>query len=85
MGGTSLLQGYTALHLAADRGNIAAVELLLKHGADKTLKVSILPALRVAIYELPFFWLQKDTDGYTAADLATIAQRPDIVALLEHT
>ncbi|KAI0257459.1 ankyrin repeat-containing domain protein [Lactifluus subvellereus] len=56
--------GYTALHLAADRGNIATVELLLKHGADKALK---------------------DTDGYTAADLATIAQRPDIVALLERT
>jgi len=56
--------GYTALHLAADRGNIAAVEILLKHGADKTLK---------------------DADEYTAADLATIAQRPDIVALLERT
>jgi len=56
--------GYTALHLAADRGNIATVELLLQHDADKTLK---------------------DTDGYTAADLATIAQRPDIVALLERT
>jgi len=54
--------GYTALHLATDRGNIATVELLLKHGADKTLK---------------------DTDGYTATELATIAQRPDIVALLE--
>ena len=36
------LQGYTALHLAADRGNISAVGLLLKHGADKTLKVSAL-------------------------------------------
>jgi len=54
--------GYTALHLAVDRGNVATLELLLEHGADKTLK---------------------DTDGYTAADLATIAQRPDIVALLE--
>jgi len=54
--------GYTALHLAADRGNIATVEFLLKQGADKTLK---------------------DTDGYTATDLATIAQRHDIVALLE--
>jgi len=54
--------GYTALHLAADRGNVDTIELLLKHGADKTLK---------------------DTDGYSAVDLATIAQRPDIVALLE--
>jgi len=27
----------------------------------------------------------QDTDEYTAADLATIAQRPDIVALLERT
>jgi ankyrin repeat protein len=34
------LKGYTALHLATDRGNIATVELLLEHGADKTLKVS---------------------------------------------
>jgi hypothetical protein len=29
--------------------------------------------------------MKKDTDGYTAADLARIAQRPDIVALLERT
>ncbi|KAH9081985.1 hypothetical protein EDB83DRAFT_2335915 [Lactarius deliciosus] len=32
-------QGYTALHLAADRGNVAVVEFLLKQGADKTLEV----------------------------------------------
>jgi hypothetical protein len=30
--------------LATDRGNIATVELLLKHGADRTLKVSTLSA-----------------------------------------
>lgn len=30
--------GYTALHLAADRGNVATVEFLLEQGADKTLK-----------------------------------------------
>jgi len=30
--------GYTALHLACDRGNLAIVELLLKHGVDRTLK-----------------------------------------------
>ena len=39
--GPSHEQGYTALHLAADRGNVATVELLLKQGADKTLKVSL--------------------------------------------
>ena len=59
MGGMSFLQGYTALHLAADRGNIATVELLLKHGADKTLKVSILPVPRIAIHELLFFLVAK--------------------------
>ncbi|KAJ7596936.1 ankyrin repeat-containing domain protein [Mycena floridula] len=30
--------GYTALHLAADRGNVGAVRLLLEKGADATLK-----------------------------------------------
>jgi len=30
--------GYTALHLACDRGNLAVVQLLLKHGVDRTLK-----------------------------------------------
>ncbi|KAI0053350.1 ankyrin [Auriscalpium vulgare] len=30
--------GYTALHLASDRGSTSAVEVLLKAGADKNLK-----------------------------------------------
>jgi len=33
-------QGYTALHLACDRGNLAVVELLLKHGVNRALKAS---------------------------------------------
>ncbi|KAF9787244.1 ankyrin [Thelephora terrestris] len=32
--------GYTALHLACDRGNPAIVEVLLRHGVDQTLKAS---------------------------------------------
>lgn len=35
---TALLQGYTALHLAADRGNAAAVKALLAKGADRSLQ-----------------------------------------------
>jgi len=30
--------GYTPLHLACDRGNLAIVEVLLKYGVDQTLK-----------------------------------------------
>ncbi|KAA1468718.1 ankyrin [Dentipellis sp. KUC8613] len=30
--------GYTPLHLASDRGHVAAVEMLVKKGADKSLK-----------------------------------------------
>jgi hypothetical protein len=36
-----LFQGYTALHLACDRGNAAVVQHLLSSGADRSLKARI--------------------------------------------
>ncbi|KAK0464919.1 acyl CoA binding protein-domain-containing protein [Desarmillaria tabescens] len=53
--------GYTALHLAADRGNTAIVKILLDHGANAVLK---------------------DSDGFSASELARIAGHSDIVQLL---
>ncbi|KAK0208108.1 acyl CoA binding protein-domain-containing protein [Desarmillaria ectypa] len=53
--------GYTALHLAADRGNIAIVKILLDHGANAVMK---------------------DSDGFSASELARIAGHSDIVQLL---
>lgn len=35
------LKGYTALHLACDRGNLLIVKVLIKHGADATIKVCL--------------------------------------------
>lgn len=35
------LQGYTALHLACDRGSLPVVKVLIKHGADATIKVCL--------------------------------------------
>ncbi|KAG7450619.1 ankyrin [Guyanagaster necrorhizus] len=53
--------GYTALHLAADRGNTAIVKILLDQGANAALK---------------------DSDGFSASELARIAGHSDIVQLL---
>lgn len=36
-----LLQGYTALHLACDRGSLQVVKVLIEHGADPTIKVCL--------------------------------------------
>ncbi|KAI6136559.1 acyl CoA binding protein-domain-containing protein [Pisolithus sp. B1] len=34
----SIIQGYTALHLACDRGNLPTAKVLLEHGGDPLLK-----------------------------------------------
>jgi len=36
------LKGYTPLHLAADRGHLDVVKLLLSKGVDKSIKVNTL-------------------------------------------
>jgi len=54
--------GYTALHLAADRGYTTLVEILLRKGAD------------------PFI---KDSDSFTASELARIAGHCDVVIILD--
>lgn len=39
-------QGYTALHLACDRGNITVAQLLLSRGADMNIKVCDFACIR---------------------------------------
>lgn len=69
-------QGYTALHLAADRGNINVVELLLKHGADPTIKV-----YNHQPRDGPTDSLQ-DGDGLSAAEIAQVAGHAEITKLV---
>lgn len=74
-------QGYTALHLACDRGNLAVVELLLKHGADRTLKASCplmwFPRICAQLY------LIQDPDELTALELAETCGHDEIVKALK--
>ncbi len=75
---STLLQGYTALHLAADRGNTAIVKILLDHGANAVLKVNSLLYLQAFL----LIHCTQDSDGFSASELARIAGHSDIVQLL---
>ncbi|KAH8835258.1 ankyrin [Flagelloscypha sp. PMI_526] len=70
--------GYTALHLAADRGHVEAVQLLLQHGADPTALVT--SRIRHVIIVLTLF---QDPDEMTAEQLAEIAGKNEIVEALK--
>ena len=77
----SLCQGYTPLHLACDRGNLAVVEVLLKHGADRNLKASrsFIYHSRVCAHRHPM----QDPDELTALELAETCGHEDIANLLK--
>lgn len=72
------MQGYTALHLASDRGHIAVVKLLLERGANPSLKVSLLFTMVGASLTL-----EQDADDLTAVELARVSEHDDIARLLE--
>lgn len=74
-------QGYTALHLACDRGNLAIVELLLKHGVDRTLKASypFMCYSRICAQRYPM----QDPDDLTALELAETCGHDEIVKVLK--
>ncbi|KAI0001927.1 hypothetical protein BJV77DRAFT_1063298 [Russula vinacea] len=87
----------TGLHALAMKGDVAATSAFLDAGEDLDIDARDeygYTALHLATDRGNVATVElllkhgadktlKDTDGYTAADLATFAQRPDIVALLE--
>ena len=74
-------QGYTALHLACDRGNLATVKVLLKHGADQTLKASHSFMHRWCICAQKCS--VQDQDELTALELAETCSHDEIVKVLK--
>ncbi|KAI0004239.1 ankyrin [Russula compacta] len=90
-------EGATGLHGCAMRGDVAATSAFLRDGKGLDIDARDeygytalhLAADRGNIATVELLLKHganktlKDSDGYTAADLAMIAQHPDIVALLE--
>lgn len=74
-------QGYTALHLACDRGNLAVVEVLLKHDVDQTLKVSC--SFMCCSYTCAQKCSIQDQDELTALELAETSGHDEIVRVLK--
>ena len=64
------INDYTALHLAAERGDLEAVELLLAHGADPN------EATRIDDYETALDLAAKAGQTRVAARLAPLTRPP---------
>lgn len=72
----TVLQGYTALHLACDRGNLAAVQMLLSKGADAAIKVGLY--LFQYSRQVSTVTNAQDPDGYSASELARVAGHEEV-------
>jgi len=71
-------KGYTPLHLAADRGHLDVVKLLLSKGVDKSIKVKYTPILARYLTHVA----SQDPDDMTAIDLARVVGYKEIISVL---
>jgi ankyrin repeat protein len=68
------------LHLAADRGHIDVVKLLLSKGVDKSIKASVVFSLATAFSN--DIRCTQDPDDMTALELARSVGNEDIISAL---
>jgi ankyrin repeat protein len=72
------VKGYTPLHLAADRGHLEIVKLLLGKGVDKSIKVRAFGSIDM----IKSIIAGQDPDDMTALELAQIVGHSGIVSAL---